>query len=255
MAVIKAGALYQQVAQEMRKAIAAGRWSPGEKIPTEDKLTALYSVSRPTVRQAVAALRAEGLLDVQQGRGTFVRAQEAAEPISLTRVITRAGKRFITDSDGWAEQGTPTVYRVRLEPSAAVLLHTDGGEAAYLVERMLIHEPGGTRARHGTLMPMEQLTGTPLAKDPAVPTAQAYTQLTAAHGVLEWRETVNARMPQPDERATLNLPEFTPLLISQRVTRTQADHRPLMLETIAMGAGTAQMAFTVRPTTVRAHQG
>lgn len=64
--------LYLQVALVMRQRISSGRWEQGAKIPTLEKLEQEFSVARVTVRQAIEMLQAEGLLDAQQGRGTFV---------------------------------------------------------------------------------------------------------------------------------------------------------------------------------------
>lgn len=64
--------LYLQVALVMRQRISSGRWGQGDKIPTLESLEKEFSVARVTVRQAIEILRDEGLLDAQQGRGTFV---------------------------------------------------------------------------------------------------------------------------------------------------------------------------------------
>lgn len=64
--------LYAQVASVMRQRIESGHWAKGDKISTLEELGAEFSVARVTIRQAVELLRDEGLLDVQQGRGTFV---------------------------------------------------------------------------------------------------------------------------------------------------------------------------------------
>ncbi|MEV7025502.1 GntR family transcriptional regulator [Kitasatospora sp. NPDC093558] len=248
MAAVRGQALYKQVAREMRKAIARGTWRPGEQIPTEDKLTALYQVSRPTVRQAVAELRADGLLDVQQGRGTFVRGPqpEPEATILVERTVLCFGDQYHCPA-GWHDAEEPTVYRVRLEPSAAELLNTEEGEAAYLVQRLYTHESSGIRARYTALLPMEQITGTLLAHQPEVFNTDAYAALAAAHGAIEWREGVSARMPNPDERAALHVPEGVPVLVSQRITQTQQDVKPLMLETLTMTAGATQLTITHRP--------
>ncbi|MFF7636526.1 hypothetical protein ACFZB9_25750 [Kitasatospora sp. NPDC008050] len=94
---------------------------------------------------------------------------------------------------------------------------------------------------------MEQITSTTLARQPNLPPAEAYARLAAAHGPIEWCEAVGARMPRPDERAALHVPEGVPVLISQCITQTQADTRRLMLETTTMGAGSAHLAFTYGP--------
>jgi GntR family transcriptional regulator len=64
--------LYVQVATVMRQRIDTGFWVEGAKISTLEELEAEFSVARVTIRQAIELLRDEGLLDAQQGRGTFV---------------------------------------------------------------------------------------------------------------------------------------------------------------------------------------
>ena len=64
--------LYIQVASVMRQRIEAEQWRPGQKISTLVELEKEFQVARVTVRQAIDILREEGLLNCQQGRGTFV---------------------------------------------------------------------------------------------------------------------------------------------------------------------------------------
>jgi GntR family transcriptional regulator len=64
--------LYVQLASVMRQRIENGHWGEGEKISTIEELESEFGVARVTVRQAIEMLREEGLLDAQQGRGTFV---------------------------------------------------------------------------------------------------------------------------------------------------------------------------------------
>lgn len=64
--------LYVQVASVMRHRIESGHWAQGAKISTLEELEHEFAVARVTIRQAIDLLRKEGLLDAQQGRGTFV---------------------------------------------------------------------------------------------------------------------------------------------------------------------------------------
>jgi GntR family transcriptional regulator len=64
--------LYIQVAAVMRQRIDSQQWLPGQKISTLVELEREFQVARVTVRQAVDILCEEGLLQCQQGRGTFV---------------------------------------------------------------------------------------------------------------------------------------------------------------------------------------
>jgi GntR family transcriptional regulator len=65
-------AMHRQIAQQLRDAIAAGKYKPGEQIPTEPELAGRHAVSRITARQAVMRLAREGLVVRRQGKGTFV---------------------------------------------------------------------------------------------------------------------------------------------------------------------------------------
>lgn len=64
--------IYVQVASVMRQRIESGRWAIGQKISTLEELEEEFGVARVTIRQGIEMLREEGLLEAQQGRGTFV---------------------------------------------------------------------------------------------------------------------------------------------------------------------------------------
>src|SRR5215211_6745210 len=76
---------YRQVADRLRPPIESGEWPAGHKLPSESQLMAQFGVSRVTVRLAVGALRAEGLILTRQGRGSFVRDRQVDKRISSTR--------------------------------------------------------------------------------------------------------------------------------------------------------------------------
>jgi DNA-binding FadR family transcriptional regulator len=61
-----------EVVERLAAEIASGRLMPGERLPTEQELTVALGVSRTVVREAVAVLRAEGLVETRQGVGAFV---------------------------------------------------------------------------------------------------------------------------------------------------------------------------------------
>jgi GntR family transcriptional repressor for pyruvate dehydrogenase complex len=67
--------LYQALAEKLTRLIASGEYKPGDRLPAERELAALYNVSRPTVREAVIALEIEGLVEVRIGSGVYVISQ------------------------------------------------------------------------------------------------------------------------------------------------------------------------------------
>ena len=64
--------LYQQVAGEVRRAIAEGEAKPGERLPPAKDLAAVLGVNTNTVLRALRVLRDEGLLEFRRGRGISV---------------------------------------------------------------------------------------------------------------------------------------------------------------------------------------
>lgn len=64
-----ADSIYGKVLQ----CIASGRFSEGARLPSENELCGVFSVSRPVVREALSRLRADGILVARQGSGSFVR--------------------------------------------------------------------------------------------------------------------------------------------------------------------------------------
>ncbi|NBD23917.1 FCD domain-containing protein [Paenibacillus sp. T1] len=62
------------VAQKLHLKLTSGELSPGDKLPSVVDLAAEYGVGRSTIREALSALKAKGLLDIRQGGGTYVKA-------------------------------------------------------------------------------------------------------------------------------------------------------------------------------------
>lgn len=76
--------LHHQLFVVLRDQILRGLYPPGTLIPNEARLGELFGVSRVTVRHAMQDLHAQGLVDKQQGRGTFVRQDLPAQRPAVT---------------------------------------------------------------------------------------------------------------------------------------------------------------------------
>lgn len=64
--------LFAQIETDLRRRIVSNQLAAGSKLPSESELEAQFGVSRITVRQALAALRAGGLIESINGKGSFV---------------------------------------------------------------------------------------------------------------------------------------------------------------------------------------
>ncbi|GLS34937.1 phosphonate metabolism transcriptional regulator PhnF [Mesorhizobium tianshanense] len=65
-------ALWRQIGDQIADEIAAQGLEPGSRLPTEPELASRFDVSRTTVRRAMSMLEDDGLVRIEQGRGTFV---------------------------------------------------------------------------------------------------------------------------------------------------------------------------------------
>jgi len=68
--------VYLQLVEAVLGGIASGEWKPGDKLPTVRAMSQATGLAAGTVRHAYDQLAREGAVDMAQGRGTFVRAQE-----------------------------------------------------------------------------------------------------------------------------------------------------------------------------------
>ena len=75
--------LYRKLRKLIENEIAAGRWKPNERIPSEAELSRMFSVSRITVRAALTELADEGMLVKIQGKGTFVTNAKSKQLLTI----------------------------------------------------------------------------------------------------------------------------------------------------------------------------
>ena len=72
-----------EISERLAEQIVGGRLSPGAKLPSEQEMMQAMGVSRTVVREAVAALRARGLVVTRQGAGAFVSNDPQRQPYMI----------------------------------------------------------------------------------------------------------------------------------------------------------------------------
>lgn len=86
--------LFEQVAAEIRRAIAEGEAKPGERLPPARDLAAVLDVNTNTVLRSLRLLRDEGLLEFRRGRGIHVAGTpEQGAVIARARELVRFARQ------------------------------------------------------------------------------------------------------------------------------------------------------------------
>ena len=125
-------ALWRQIAERLERDILSGNRQPGERLPTELQMADEFGVNRHTVRRAVAALAEQGLVRIEQGRGTFVQ-----ESVIDYRVKKRT--RFSENMLGHRREPSGRILAIREEPAeeaVAKALEIRKGTMVIVVERI-----------------------------------------------------------------------------------------------------------------------
>lgn len=230
-------ALWRQIAEVLEKDIRDQVFAPGRKLPTEAELAARFAVNRHTLRRGIAFLEQEGLIRVEQGRGTFV--QE--------RVVDyRLGKRTRFTENIQKQSRIPSGELVR-----ALVLPADANVARHLQLRkgapvVLIESVGKVDGRPISLAAHHF----PARRFPDMievyKRTRSVTKALAHYGIDDYtrKETrITARLPTTAEARLLELPRSQPLLVTESVN-VDPDGRVIEFGWGRMAADRAQLVVT-----------
>lgn len=209
--------LYRQIEADLRDRIRSSALRPGTQIAPEPELMSRYGVSRATVRQALAGLLAEGLLEIRRGLGTYVTAPRFEHTIggfySFSREIERHG----------LQPGTK-VLELRKEPAANVVAEALGvpaGTEMIALRRLRLAGPDPLVVETSYL---------PARRFPRLETVdfsqvRLYDTLMNAYGCrpTRARETFEPILLTADEAALLDQRRGEPALRVERIAFDQDD--------------------------------
>lgn len=133
--------LVTKVRDALLEQIEGGAYSPGDRLPSEAKLTEEFSVSRTVVREAIASLRADGLVEPRQGAGIFVLAPPAVtalpfrnvDPARVSSMIEILELRTAVEAEAAAlaaQRRSPAQEEAIIEAYRAFSRQTSLGEAS-----------------------------------------------------------------------------------------------------------------------------
>lgn len=199
--------LWKQIRQALRRDILGGALAPGQRIPTELELADRFRVNRHTVRRALAELQAEGLVTIEQGRGTFVREQVLDYSVSRrTRFTENLSRQRLLPSGNLVGSGVVEAGR---EEAAALLIPPQRKLAMVEILREADRRPVSVAAHY---FPLPRFNG-------IVDRFRAQGSITAALAELGVRDYVRqttcitSRMPTEREAELLLQPRNKPLTV------------------------------------------
>ncbi len=82
------------IAREIQEKIGSGSLKPGDRLPTESELSESFGVSRTVVREAIAQLRHEGMVETRQGVGAFITEPERRHAIRIDDMALQDPESF-----------------------------------------------------------------------------------------------------------------------------------------------------------------
>ncbi|MGH3427531.1 MAG: GntR family transcriptional regulator [Pseudonocardiaceae bacterium] len=232
---------YREIAGNLRAAILRGDYRPGDTIPKRAELMVIYGVSTTTVRQAIAVLRAEGLVAPIRRRGTIVRDRT---PVRLsvaryTDVLAGPGDRgpWETACDQLGIPGRTEIVTVDQRPAdthvASRLGIPQGTPVVYRLQHMYAGQQVGQLQE--TWLPLTLVEGTPLAGAGKVVGGIYRALTTIGHPPASAEESVTSRMPTRAEAETLSLDLGSPVLAIDRITHGQDGHTLALAQAVIAG--------------------
>lgn len=202
---------WQQVEEDLAEEIAAGRLSPGAQLPKEADLMKRFGVGRHTIRRAIARLENRGLLQVEQGRGTFVRDGRLQYRLSER---TRFSQNIL---DQGREPLGQAVREEEIAASAGVAeaLRLPRGEPVYHIVRVGFADEEPINLSNA-YYPVRRFPGF----DEARRGGRSVTAIFNDYGIPDYirlRTDILVRMPTIEEARLLRQEMGQPFLVSRKV--------------------------------------
>ena len=203
--------LYMQLQRALREAIDRGVFARDDALPSERQLAAELGISRITVRKAIDALTAEGLLVSRQGSGNFVAAQGRIDKnfATLTSFSEDMRSRGRTPRSKWLKRSAGVVM-----PDEAMKLGVSPGTQVFRFHRLRFADDN------------------PMAIESATVVATALRSLDAV------QDSLYGALEQAGYRPVRALQRLSALLLDDEqaaLLRTEPDAAGLLVERIGFG--------------------
>ncbi len=203
--------LWRQIVARLKADIASGLYKPGTRLATEAELSVSFGVNRHTVRRALEELSRDGLVRVEQGRGSFVAEDVLDYTVEPRTRFSEWIRKHNKEPSGIVRQ----LREVSADQRIASGLGVRGGSRVVLLERLgLADDRPVSLARH--YFPSSRLKG-------ILQALQATSRITDAlrsvgiDDYLRQQTRVSARLPTQSEADLLRMARNRPVLITENI--------------------------------------
>ncbi|MFJ2553756.1 GntR family transcriptional regulator [Microbacterium sp. NPDC087591] len=205
-------AVYTQIAEDLRAQIAAGTLRPGDDVPTEAELAARWRTSRGPIRNALAALRSEGLIETSRGRPARVVARKASQAVDVSVPFTRWARDLGVTPGAQTQE-----LSLRRAGAHAAALGVEADDTIVSVVRL--------RSLDGRPTMLERLFYTEAAGRRLFEVDLDEVSITEylaskGHPIVGLQHVIDAVAADEQDAALLRVPQGTPIL---RLSRTSRD--------------------------------
>ncbi|WP_084515376.1 phosphonate metabolism transcriptional regulator PhnF [Burkholderia sp. WSM2230] len=205
-------AVWRQIEQVLASEIAGSGFGESGRLPSESELAKRFGVNRHTVRRAMLGLAAQGLVSVEQGRGTFV------QPGAIDYTIGRR-TRFTENLREQGHSGHGSVLSaasVKAEPVVAKALGLRSGTLVYRIESLhTADDVPLTYAR--AWYPAARFAGLPQALERS---GGGFSAALAEYGVADYSRRwsrIGSMLPEAEIARQLNINRQQPVLWVENV--------------------------------------
>ena len=201
-------ALWRRIAESLRSSIESGDHTAGGRLPTEAVLAGTFSVNRHTVRRALEALERDGLIRIEQGRGTFVTEDAMDYVVGPRTRFSEWIRRNNREPSGQALQ----LREIAADAAVASAFGMPEGQSVVLFERLGFADGKPVSLGRHHFRDLRMLA--------ALRETDSITAAFQTIGIADYRRLssrVSARMPTATEAERLRMPRGRPVLIAENI--------------------------------------
>lgn len=211
-----AEAVYIQIADDLRARIAEGTLRPGDDVPTESELADRWHTSRGPIRNALAALRSEGLIETGRGRPARVVARKASQAVDMSVPFTRWARELGVTPGAQTQE-----LSLRRAGDCAEMLGVAPDDTIVSVVRLRLLDGRPTMLER--LFYTEAVGRRLFEVDPDEISITEYLG-SVGHPIVGLQHQIDAVAADEQDAALLRVPQGTPILRLSRISR-DADGR------------------------------